>query len=271
MKDVLLLIGDFDTVPDGNYLRIANHLLEKGNQVSLGLTDQLHLSNMTVKVPATRVEALMTAGQPSPPLRQGTVRALNSFSLCWVLNLGLKETFLDKMQLLYGISSPVINSVEALLHFKSKYALPGLVDQLNRGVTESESLKHPPSWASSDPEYLSDIVRQTGGSWIIKPPAGSFGREVVHFQSTDPDVKKILTRLSGEDRKAYVLMQQYIQAAAQGEKRVLLAAGRPIGQYHRHNPLDHRNNVSLNPILSPCELTAREMDACTRLGELLLS
>jgi glutathione synthase len=56
-----------------------------------------------------------------------------------------------------------------------------------------------------------------------------------------------------------------------GEKRVLIAAGNPVGQYLRQNNGDHRTNVSAGASVSLCELSAAERHYCEKIGAYLKS
>lgn len=270
-KNVLLLIGQSEILSDGNYLRIANELQERGSKVFLALTDNLCLIDSKVQIQALELESRLAAGQPFPSFERQPFRELDSFQICWVLNLGLRESFLDKIQLLGTLKTRIINSVDGILHFKSKYYLTSL----------EKLAPHPTSWASSDPQLLEKVIRENGGTWIIKPPAGSFGRDVVRIQSPntgssntdspDTDISDRLRQLAGQNNKQFLLLQRYVEEASEGEKRVILAAGSPVGQYHRVNQTDHRNNISLGATQSLCQLTAEENALCRRLSEFLLS
>ena len=67
----------------------------------------------------------------------------------------------------------------------------------------------------------------------------------------------------------YCLMQRYVEEIAEGEKRVLFAGGRSVGQYKRKAVIDHRTNVIQGARTEACDLTDKETDLCRRIGQYL--
>ena len=111
-------------------------------------------------------------------------------------------------------------------------------------------------------------IVQSGGKWIAKPPAGSFGKDVYLLTSQDQNTAVILDSLTGEDKDQYCLLQRYVEEIEQGEKRVLFAGGKVVGQYLRRPTRDHRTNIMQGASAELCELTAEEADYCEKIGKL---
>ncbi|MCB1644314.1 MAG: hypothetical protein KDI36_02630 [Pseudomonadales bacterium] len=258
MACILFLIADTPELEDGNALRFSNYLLAAGHQVSIGLTDSLFMQDSRVMVRSFMVQERLLAGQSLPKLSATDPGACD---VLWVLSLGQRESFLDKIQILYNLNSQVriINSLEGLMYFKSKYFL----------ASNPDVFQHPRTWASPDPEYLFQIMQSLGGKWIAKPPAGSLGRDVFLIDAADSNARAILQNLTGWDQDRYCLLQEWVPEITQGEKRVLLAGGQPVGQYLRTAVQDHRTNVMQGASVSACELTTEEMALCRRLGAFL--
>jgi glutathione synthase len=161
-------------------------------------------------------------------------RPLDQFDLIWLLGLGARVSFLDRMQLLLAVDPQrFVNSPAALLLQHAKYLLP----------TGPLARHHPETYASRDPAWLRDIVAR-GGDWVVKPPAASFGRDVYRVNADDPNLEVILDTLTGHDGSSYCLLQRYITEIQHGETRVLLAAGEVIGAYKRRPGTSHRANLS---------------------------
>ena len=182
--------------------------------------------------------------------------------LVWTLSLGDRSSFLDKYQLLYALSkqTTVINSPSAIMHLKSKYYL----------ATRPDQFPQPETHASSSANALSQLIRHKGGKWIVKPPAGSLGRDVFLVSPRDTNLNAILEHMCGTDKTRYAMIQRYVPEIEAGEKRVLLAGGRIIGQYRRLSTIDHRTNVSQGASIENCELTVEERNYCSQLAEELL-
>jgi glutathione synthase len=162
------------------------------------------------------------------------VTPISSFDMVWVLGFGLRESFLDRVQLLQSVAAEkFVNSPAALLSLHAKYHLP----------LSTLSSHHPESYAGSDPEWLLNLIG-TGGEWILKPPATSFGRSVFRVDRDDPNLQVIVEQLTGFDGSRYCLLQRYVPEIERGETRVLVANGQVIGAYLRRAGSDHRVNLA---------------------------
>ncbi len=258
MTRIAFLIGATDTIVDGNYRRFANELIRRGHAVALVEMESLALTRSRVTALGKRLTS---------PCQQGDILGfpdrlqLDEFDVIWVMSLGMRHSFLDKVQLLFALSNRtrIYNSLDAIMHFKSKYF----------AATNPDVFRHPDTWASNDPAELLAIMQAEGGRWIAKPPASSFGRNVYLLTAADPNVRVILESMCGPEEDRFCLLQRYVEEIAQGEKRVLLAGGHPVGQYQRRALLDHRTNVQQGASTEPCELTPEEQVYCERIGQAL--
>ena len=69
----------------------------------------------------------------------------------------------------------------------------------------------------------------------------------------------------------YVILQDYIEGADQGDVRILLLNGRPIGAMRRvPGEEDHRSNVSAGGSVQKHTLTKQEKELCRRIGPKLV-
>ena len=64
--------------------------------------------------------------------------------------------------------------------------------------------------------------------------------------------------MTGPDADQYCLLQPYVEEITQGEKRVLIAGGKPVAQYLRQASGDHRTNVTAGAATELCQLTEKE-------------
>ncbi len=255
----LLLIGATERVTDGNYLRLHNALLARGHEVHLGHTAGLGLSSNRVTAPTWQPVTPLLEGEPFEAFAH---RDIEDFDLVWVLALGLRQNFLDTVQLLYNLETRtrVINSTQALMYLKSKYFL----------ADHPEVFHYPETHAGTDADELFAIMSREGGRWIVKPPAGSLGRDVYLLTADDPNARVILGTMTGHGEGRYCLLQRWVPEIASGEKRVLIAGGKPVAQYLRHAQTDHRTNVLAGAQAEACELTAEERAYCEQIGQFLI-
>lgn len=207
MPPVLLLTALPNPPADDNAVLLAPALRDRGRDVRIACIDDLHLGADGV--------AVATAEGSLP---------LAACDLVWVLGFGRRETFLDKMQLLATVPTRFVNSVTALLSLHGKYPF----------AEASDRFPQPPTFAHRDPEVLMTQARTLGGDWVIKPPGGSFGRDVHRLASDDVRLPALLR--AGTAGGRYLLLQRYCPEVETGEYRVLVAGGRVIGSYRRHHP-----------------------------------
>ncbi len=261
MKQVCFLINEVETINPANCMALANALVARGDRVYLGAIDALTLHAGAVLIPACPIDAPLVSGEPFS--KQGSqLLALAGMDAVWVLGFGRRESFLDKIQLLWTLSqcTRVINSVDALMHLHSKYHL---------GSLAGDMFQYPETWASCDFDFLWRVFREGGGAWVVKPPARSLGRDVFMLRQDDVNARVILQNMTGNGGGAFCIMQRYIPEIVSGEKRVLIAGGSVVGQYRRVAQDDHRTNLHQGALPSMCELDAREAELCARLGQYL--
>lgn len=258
---VLFLIGETEKIEPGNYSYFCNRLVAGPRQISLGKIESLQLSNSEVCAQVCSVDKPLVLGGPFSTLEFHKL-SLSGFDVVWILALGLRQSFLDKIQLLYTLPNKirVINSIDSLMHLKSKY-LPS---------AQPELFPYPATYASTSWEELWNTLISEGGKWIVKPPAGSFGREVYLLSSEDANARAILQTMTGHDDSQYCLMQRYVEEIAEGEKRILFAGGHVVGQYHRTANQDHRTNLIQGAEPTACSLTHSEQQLCQRIGQFLM-
>ena len=256
---VLLLIGATDSVTDGNYVRLHNALIARDHEVHLGHTAGLGLSKNQVTAPTWQPITPLVNGAPFDPFEH---RDIEGFDLIWVLALGLRGNFLDTVQLLFNLETRtrVINSTQALVYLKSKYLL----------ADYPEVFHYPETHASTDAAELLSIIQREGGRWIAKPPAGSLGRDVYLLTADDANAQVILDAMTGHGSGNYCLLQRWVPEIVSGEKRVLIAGGKPVGQYLRHAQTDHRTNVLVGAQAEACTLSAEELAYCEQIGQFLV-
>jgi glutathione synthase len=260
MSRIAFLIAETDQVQDGNYLRFANTLHERGHQVTLCFMESLGMAKSRVVASGCEVTDPI---QPDEVFAEPNSVYLDTFDVVWILSLGMRQSFLDKMQLLFTLQEKcrLINSLDAIMHFKSKYFT----------ASHADVFRHPETWASTHPDVLYEVMHSKGGKWIVKPPASSFGRNVYLLTADDPNARVILESMCGFEEDEFCLLQRYVEEIAQGEKRVLLAGGKPVGQYLRTQGRDHRTNVWQGANMAACELTLEERRYCEKIGQRLLS
>lgn len=172
-----------------------------------------------------------------------TTMPLAGFDLIWPVGLGARETFLDRMQLLCAVDQKrFVNAVDALVYLHGKLALLEF---------------QPETHVSGDVDALLSVVA-TGGCWVAKPIAGSFGRDVAQLGADEPRNRAVLERLTDGGRPCIV--QRHVPHAHTSEKRVLIAGREIIGAYAKTG-----GNLASGGVARPAALSADERSLMERI------
>lgn len=109
---------------------------------------------------------------------------------------------------------------------------------------------------------------------ILKPLNGYGGSGVILLEkSAMKSINSLLDfYIDNKDGTTnYVILQDYIEGADQGDVRILLLNGKPIGAMRRvPGEEDHRSNVSAGGHVEKHSLTAQEKELCRRIGPKLV-
>lgn len=101
---------------------------------------------------------------------------------------------------------------------------------------------------------------------VIKPWDGNGGRGVLVSHYEDPNFRSMLEILTDEERQ-YIIVQQYIPEVVQGDKRIILIEGEPVGWMARvPQPGDHRGNMHVGATVASFTLTEKDREICRVLG-----
>ncbi len=126
-----------------------------------------------------------------------------------------------------------------------------------------------PTLITCEVSRILDFAAQAPGKVVLKPWDGNGGRGVLVSRHGDPNLRSMAEILTGEGT-AYVIAQHYIPEIKQGDKRIILIDGEPVGQMLRvPHPGDHRGNMHVGATVQACELSERDREVCDVLGPIL--
>jgi len=77
------------------------------------------------------------------------------------------------------------------------------------------------------PEFI-DFLAKLGGEMIVKPLGGKGGEGVFHLRHDDRNLFSILEQVTGFGTR-WAMAQRYVPEVRQGDKRILLLEGEPLG------------------------------------------
>ncbi len=134
-------------------------------------------------------------------------------------------------------------------------------------VTEFPDLM-PPTLLTRD---LAEIkaFRAEHGDIVMKPLYGHGGGAVFRITADDLNFGSLYDMFAVTFREPWVV-QKYLPAVSQGDKRIILVDGEFAGAINRVPQADDlRSNMVRGGIAKATELTAREREICARLGPAL--
>jgi len=127
----------------------------------------------------------------------------------------------------------------------------------------------PPTLVTGNPAEVSHFMDDVGGDAILKPLDGHGGAGVLRATSGDRNVRSMVELLTHQGTRP-VMVQRYIPQAREGDKRILLVDGNPVGAILRVPPEDdNRGNIHVGATVHQTTLTARESEMCEALGPAL--
>lgn len=132
----------------------------------------------------------------------------------------------------------------------------------------------PRTHVTKNKEYLRKIIKEGPDKMILKPLNGFGGSGVILIEkSATKSINSLLDfYITNKDGTSnYVILQDYIEGADQGDVRILLLNGRPIGAMKRvPGEEDHRSNVTAGGTVHKHSLTKQEKELCRRIGPKLV-
>jgi glutathione synthase len=119
----------------------------------------------------------------------------------------------------------------------------------------------PKTLITRDREEIKDFARDHGGTIVLKPLQGSGGQSV--FMVRPDDVPNLNQMIDAVSRDGYVIAQEYLPAAAEGDTRLFLMNGQPLrhkGKYAAFRRVrtggDMRSNIHAGGKLREAEVDA---------------
>ncbi len=105
---------------------------------------------------------------------------------------------------------------------------------------------------------------------VIKPLYGNGGQDVYYLSIKDPNFKIIVESLiSGRE---HVIVQKFLKKVKEGDKRVLLINGLPVGAVNRiPNKNEIRANLHIGGLAHKTNLTKKDLDICNQIKSKLIN
>ncbi len=123
----------------------------------------------------------------------------------------------------------------------------------------------PPTIVTYEIPRLKRFMEEQGGEMIVKPLDGHGGEGVFHARAGDRNLNAILESVTRFESRP-IMGQRYIPEIRNGDKRLIVLNGEPLGGTLRVPREDeHRGNIHVGGNCVKADITARDREICRML------
>lgn len=161
----------------------------------------------------------------------------------------------------------IINAIDGLREANNKIYTAAYYDPKRELI--------PVTHVSKNIDYLMRIIKESESEKMILKPLDGFGGSgvIVIEKSAMQNIKSLLDFYIHREKgiSNYVILQEYIEGAEDGDVRVLMLHGKPIGALRRKpSSGDVRSNISAGGTVEKYKLTKADKILCQKVGEKLV-
>lgn len=253
-------------------LRIIHEAVRRGHDVTithpqnLTIRDSVTLSLCKTVVKKPRVSARSTHFYKVVEFEQEML-PLKDFDVIFMRDNppldGLVLNFLDSIK----DDVFIINAIDGLREANNKIYTAAYYDPERSFI--------PATHVSKNIDYLIRIIEESDQDKMIMKPLDGFGGSgvIVIERSAMTNIRSLLDFYINRDKNTsnYVILQEYVEGAENGDVRILMLHGKPIGALRRIPAKgDARSNISAGGRVEKYKLTKEDKDLCKQVGEKLV-
>jgi glutathione synthase len=185
---------------------------------------------------------------------------------------------LEEMDAVFMRTDPPVNVPYLYATYILDYIDPAntLVVNSPQGIRTANEKMYALQFSQAIPETIvtesKQVIRQfldQRGIAVLKPLGGKAGEGVLILQAGDRNFNSIV-EISTQQGQMPVMVQTYLPEAKDGDKRIILLNGEPIGAVNRiPTGDDFRGNMAVGGRVARTEITDRDRDICTQLAPTL--
>lgn len=258
MKHLFLIddIATFNPEKDTT-LALMTAVQERDGEVWGATVDQLSGRGGVARVHATRYH-IDTDARPFYQAGETRTETLDAFQVVWMrkdppFNLQyVYATYL--LDLADPSKTLVVNKPQGLRNANEKVYILNFPDV----ITDTAVVR-----TRAD---IREMVEAFGGKAVIKPLDQMGGEGIFVLRSDDGNFNSIVDAVSRGGTE-HVMVQRFLPAAAEGDKRIILIDGKPLGAILRvPQGSDFRGNMAAGGIATKVDITPREHEIIGQLA-----
>lgn len=126
----------------------------------------------------------------------------------------------------------------------------------------------PETIVTADKQVIREFVERQGAA-VMKPLGGKAGEGILFAEPGDRNLNSLI-EISTQQFRFPIMVQEYLPAAKDGDKRVILLNGEPIGAVNRiPTGKEFRGNMAVGGRVAAVEITERDRQICDQLAPTL--
>ena len=253
-------------------IRIIHEAVKRGHDVnitnpsSLTIRDSVTLSLCRKIIPSGKLSHSMTSFYKTVKF-ENVMQELSEFDVIFMRD----NPPLDSLVLNFLDSTKddvfIINAIDGLREANNKIYTAAYFDPDRELI--------PATHVSKNIDYLLRIIGESENDKMIMKPLDGYGGSgvIVIEKSAMHNIRSLLDFYINKDNdhSSYVILQEYIEGAEEGDVRILILNGEPIGALRRR-PVkgDVRSNISAGGTVEKYKLTKADKILCQKIGEKLV-
>jgi glutathione synthase len=151
-----------------------------------------------------------------------------------------------------------------------------LVMNSPQGLRTANEKMYALQFAQAIPETIvsrdKTVIQKTVERWgraVLKPLGGKAGEGILFLEQGDRNLNS-MAEISTQQGREPVMIQTYLPAAKDGDKRIILLDGDPIGAVNRiPTGNEFRGNMAVGGRVAPVPITDRDREICQQLAPTL--